>query len=101
MLRIGPATYNVRMTHDLDSCWGDVRHDKGLIRVHEDSHDKLALITLFHESMHALGFMFGLRLEEAAVESWAPMLIMFLEDNGIDLDPLYKTLEAARNEDRA
>ncbi len=105
-VKIGPLQYYVKVASindpqgfDMEK-WGDVRHNHALIRIREASHPQLALITLVHECIHCINFMLSAGINEEYVEILAPALVMFLEDNGVDLNPLRDIVWEAQHGDR-
>jgi hypothetical protein len=101
-LKIGPYLYEVRKATVTDENgfdsdkWGDVRHDRQVIRIADNVHEDLTLVTLVHEMLHCLGFMVNSEYPEALIGELAPILVCALQDNGIDLEPLKKVVRDAR-----
>ena len=100
-MKIGPYTYTVEKdtyegqnSFDTDK-WGDCRFDLQRIRVNSQAHMQVNLVTLFHETLHAIDFINATNTPESAIATLAPLLVMWLEDNGVNLDPLRKIIEEA------
>ena len=93
-IKIGPVKYDVAdSTEQLDNGfdtprWGDIRHDKLLIRLLAHAHRDVRKITLIHEALHGIGFVYSIDLSEEVVSQLAPALVSFFEDNGVDISPL-------------
>jgi len=98
-LKIGPYEYSVELADTspggFDSAkWGDIRHDFQQIRILENCNPSIQLVALMHESMHAIGFVLGTPYADELLDPLASHLVQFLQDNGVDLSPLEKKLEA-------
>lgn len=102
VVKVGPFLYTVRISNaqDLDGFdeerWGDCRNDKMRIRIHEHAEGQMAKSVLMHECLHAMEFLMGQQMGEPLVRALAPLLVGFLEDNGVDLSPLEKILKEAK-----
>ena len=102
VVKIGPYLYTVQISNAqvVDGFdherWGDIRNDKLRIRIHEQAVGQIGKAVLMHECIHAMEFLMGQEIEEKAVRALAPLIVGFLEENGVDLSPLEKVLESAR-----
>ena len=101
LIKIGPYTYTIeRAAHnDPDGfdkdMWGDCRHDLQRIRIIDGTVEQVDLVTLVHEMIHGINFMNASKIPEEVVAELAPMLVMVLEENGVNLNPLRKLLREA------
>ena len=100
-IKVGPYNYELSLSaqegmdgFDKDM-WGDCRHDLQRIRLNKHSHSQVNLVTLMHEVLHAINFLNASKIPEEVVAEMAPMLVLTLEDNGIDLDPWRKLIKKA------
>jgi hypothetical protein len=100
-IKVGPYQYAITFTDTRaidgfdSSKWGDVRHDLLRMRIHENIAMQVQLTTLMHEVLHAMEFISGSDFPEAVPTELAPQIIQFLEDNGVNLNPLRKILREA------
>lgn len=100
-IKVGPYNYTVKAEVPENSegfdkdMWGDVRHDLLRIRINKYANPEVNMVTLMHEILHALGFMIGEQIPEPMVAALSPMLVMVLEENGINLAPWKKLLKEA------
>lgn len=100
-IKIGPYDYELSLSaqegvdgFDKDM-WGDCRHDLQRIRLNKHAHLRVNLVTLMHEALHGINFLNASKIPEEVVAEMAPMLVMMLEDNGVNLNPLRKLIKAA------
>lgn len=86
-LRIGPYTYKV-IEHDRlkdedgTHCWGTIKYADGIINIETGHTPERTLTTLLHEVLHGLDDMADLGLKEKQVTRLAPVLALFLVENG-------------------
>jgi hypothetical protein len=106
-IKIGPYDYDLSRSaqegmdgFDKDM-WGDCRHDLQRIRVNKHAHPQVNLVTLMHEVLHGINFVNASKIPEEVVAELAPMLIMVLEENDIDMSPWHKRIEAASEDGEA
>lgn len=105
-IKVGPYSYQIELTDKYQpdgfdqEKWGDLRHDRLVIRLADFAHDDVLVVTLMHECLHALGYSVGSIYQEATVTELAPMLVAFLQDNGVDLGPLKLLITEARGGNR-
>lgn len=104
-IKIGPYAYEITKSaqEGLDGfdkdMWGDCRHDLQRIRVNKHAHLQVNLVTLVHETLHGINFINASKIPEEVVSEMAPMLVLVLEENGVDLDPLRRLIEKAHVEE--
>ncbi len=100
-IKVGPYNYTIKAEVPENSegfdkdMWGDVRHDLLRIRINKYSSAEVNMVTLMHEVLHALGFMIGEQVPEPMIAALSPLLVMVLEENGINLTPWKKLLKEA------
>ena len=100
-IKVGPYNYTVKAEVPENSegfdkdMWGDVRHDLLRIRINKYANSEVSMVTLVHEVLHAIGFMIGEQISEPLVAAFSPILLMVLEENGINMTPWKKLLKEA------
>jgi len=98
-VKIGPYNYELAVSaqegmdgFDKDM-WGDCRHDLQRIRLNKHAHAQVNLVTLMHEILHGINFLNASKIPEEVVAEMAPMLVLVLEENGINLNPWRKLIK--------
>ncbi|WP_433322336.1 hypothetical protein ACRHK7_00370 [Weissella tructae] len=88
-LKIGSLEYEIVYEHNPQSeeaepLWGDVNHNRGVIRIQENMIENMQGITVIHEALHGIMFERGMtnyQNDEELIVPLASGLVAFLKDN--------------------
>ena len=109
-LKIGALTYQVEyqknpLSKDKNNLiYGEILHEKLLIRVYKKVEADHLIVTLFHEALHSMMWQLDLPDDEHTITALAFALVAFLKDNPSIVshflnEPTLKSIFPAEKED--